>query len=352
MEETAKTRNNAEKIELFKAFFSGLDNVFGTYDPETGRSWQVKQPVTYDTFLAHLLGRRPYGVYLLMDGLTRAIVADFDKDDALPPVDYLNKAKHYGLPAYLETSKSKGFHVWMFFTTNGVKANKARLVANHILEEIEQPGVEIFPKQDFLRPGASFGNFINAPLFGSLVPKKKTVFVDPMTLEPFPNQWDFLDSAERVEEDTLDDIISMNDIREPEIVEPPAGQSPGNGSGPGLGLPPCTQKILVGGVSQYQRVTCFRLAVSLKRMQVPYDMALTVLKAWALKNKPLEGKEIIKESEILAQASYAYERSYAGYGCDTPAISPFCDPTCRVRIWRENSKEIEPGEIDHEPFDG
>jgi hypothetical protein len=60
-----------------------------------------------------------------------------------------------------------------------VKASKARLVIKSILEEIECPETEIFPKQDSLQNGNSFGNYINAPLFGTLVPKNKTVFVDP-----------------------------------------------------------------------------------------------------------------------------------------------------------------------------
>jgi hypothetical protein len=336
-----KKRDNVEKIALFRAFFSGLDTVFGTYDPVTGRSWQVKEPVTDNTILAHLLGRRPYGVYLLMGDRTRAIVADFDHHDFLPPVEYLNSAKHYGLSAYMEVSKSKGFHVWIFFTTNGVKTEKARVVVKHILQEIEQTDVEIFPKQDFLHPETSFGNFINAPLFGGLVPEKKTVFVDPRTLEPYPDQWEFLDSIERTDEDLLDDIITINGFEEPEREATPAGTNGSNGerSGPGLGLPPCIQKILAEGVSRYQRVVCFRLAVAMKKMGMPYDMAIAILKSWALKNKPEEGKEIIQESAILEQASYAYTHFYSGYGCGTPAMSPFCDPSCRVRLWRENNNK-------------
>ena len=55
-------RTASDKIRLFRQFFTGLNTVYGTYDPETGHAWQVKKPVTDDTFLAHLSGRRPYGV--------------------------------------------------------------------------------------------------------------------------------------------------------------------------------------------------------------------------------------------------------------------------------------------------
>jgi len=38
--------------------------------------------------------------------------------------------------------------MWLFFDKQGVIARKARIVVQHILEEIEQPQTEIFPKQD------------------------------------------------------------------------------------------------------------------------------------------------------------------------------------------------------------
>jgi len=52
---------------------------------------------------------------------------------------------------------------------------------------------------------------------------------------------------------------------------------------------------------------------------------------WALKNKPMNGKRVIGEAEIRSQASYAYDHSYAGFGCNSPAIEPFCDPSCSLR---------------------
>jgi hypothetical protein len=63
-----------EKISLFMRYFSGLPNVFGTYDPETGRSWQEKKLVSSETILTHLKGQRHYGVYLLVNDITKAIV--------------------------------------------------------------------------------------------------------------------------------------------------------------------------------------------------------------------------------------------------------------------------------------
>jgi len=281
--------------------------------------------------MAHITGRKPYGVYLLVKDRTRAIAVDFDTNNTLGPMDFVSRAKHYGISSYVERSKSKGHHVWIFFEEKGVPALKARVVVHHILDEIDEPETEVFPKQDVLNSNVRYGNFINAPLFGGLIPHEKTVFVDPTTFEMYPNQWDFLESVERVGEHILDDIIEINNLSIPQ-TEPRPSKSNSAIGGPGrFGLPACAQKMLKDGVSQYQRICCFRLAVHLKRLGLPYDVSVAALKTWSLKNKPNNGKRVILETEILSQTSCAYEKSYVGYGCEDPAIKPFCDPSCPVK---------------------
>jgi len=332
-------RKTEDKIRLFRSFFSGLTNVYGTYDPATGRARQVKTPVTNKVLMAHLTGRQPYGVYLLVKDKTRAIAVDFDTQDRTPLIEFVARANHYGLKAYVERSKSKGYHVWIFFLEQGVVARKARLVVHHILEEIEQSGTEMFPKQDHLDGDMRYGNFLNAPLFGALLPKGKTVFLAPPSFHPYPNQWDFLESAKRHTESTLDEIIELNELSPAPQHQPP-NPSQGNGGRAKFSLPPCARKMLNDGVSQFQRVGCFRLAVHFKRLGLPHDLAVAALKTWAMKNRPVNGKGVIRESEILSQTSYAYEHPYSGYGCNSAAIEPYCEPTCSVKKWREEKKAI------------
>ena len=332
-----KNRSNGAKIALFRCFFSGLSTVYGTYDPATGRSWQVKRNVTDHTIYAHLKGKFPYGVYLLDKDCIRAIAVDFDNLDAFPPIEFINAAKHYGLSAYIETSKSKGFHVWIFFSNKGVKAYKARRVVKNILEEIGHPQTEVFPKQDVLDTQASYGNFINAPLFGGLVPKGKTVFLDPMTFEPYSNQWDFLETVTKHDEFILDDIMEINDLGMKPENEPVSVKTPTKGLN-FYSLPPCARIMLQDGVTKNQRCCCFRLAVHFKRLGIPFDGAIALLKNWAKKNKPMDNKSIITEQEIVAQASYAYKRSYSSYGCETAEIKPFCQPECPLNLTKIRSK--------------
>jgi hypothetical protein len=239
--------NSRDKIALFRELFTGLDSAYGTYDLETGRSRQVKALVTPGVMLDHLTGRKPYGVYLLVKEKTGAVAVDFDNVDRLPVMEFVGSARHYSLEPCVEVSKSRGYHAWIFFR-EPVPAWKARTVVRNILEEIGMPGVEVFPKQDSVADGG-YGNFINAPLFGRLVPKGRTVFVSPETFEPYPSQWDFLKGTIRHPEQELDDIIEMNGLESPEPVIRRGADASVAGR---FGLPPCSRKMLSFGVASFR----------------------------------------------------------------------------------------------------
>lgn len=331
MAKTAQPRQTDAKVRIFRQCFTGLLNAYGTYDRHNGRVRQVKQHVSNAVILAHLQGRRPYGVYLLVRDRTRAVVADFDVDDPEPPMEFLANAKRYGLAAYIERSKSKGFHVWMFLDEGGMSAAKARLVVRHILEEIGEPATEIFPKQDRLMGDTRFGNFINAPLFGDLVPRGRTVFVDPGDpTKPLPDQWGLLEAVKRVPERLFDEIIEINELTAHANL-PASRPSSSSNHRRAFGLPPCAQTMLADGVTDNQRVACFRLAVNLKRAGLPFDSAVAVLRDWATRNRPAGGKRTIQEDEIIAQAACAYGREYRACGCEDPAVRPFCKTGCWVK---------------------
>jgi len=334
-------RTTAEKLAIYKSLFTGLQEVYGTYDPGTGRVRQVKEPVTDEVLLAHLQGKQPYGVYLLMKDTIRALAVDFDHDQLCYPLVFRAESRRHEMFSYIERSKSKGYHVWMFFPEPGVSARKARRVASHILTAIGQPNVEIFPKQDVLDENIAYGNFINAPLFGALVPKGRTVFVHPAKpRQPYPDQWELLSGVQRIEEAKLDEVIRSCDLAQPgrpEQVCDAAGSS--NGADElmkSFGLPPCAQRMLAEGVCDLQRVSCFRLAVDLKRAGFPFDLAVTLLQAWTRKNRPQNGKRILTAKEVQKQAEDAYEKPYRSCGCEDPAVAPYCDERCPLHAARKS----------------
>ena len=331
---SVSTNKTAAKIEIFRRCFSGLPQVYGTYDPATARARQVKEPVTDQVILNHLTGKQSYGVYLLIGNRTRALAVDFDIDDIGKPAAFVDYACKYGIPAYVEPSKSKGYHVWIFFQEDGVLARKARLVAKKILSDIHSEGIEIFPKQDSLDTNVTYGNYINAPLFGSLVAKGRTVFLDMAEFAtPYTDQWNFLKNVQHISEEKLDEIISENSLDGGENnrqIAPVNNGKTVQSSSSAFGLPPCARRMLAEGVSFHQRVACFRLAINLKRIGMPQDLALIILQAWAGKNQPINGKRIIIDSEIKSQTQYAYSNSYRGLGCESLPISDFCDTECPI----------------------
>ncbi len=339
MTTTASTtsRDNAAKLAIFRRSFSGLTHVYGSYDPATGVVCQIKAPVTDAVLLAHLTGRQPYGVYLLVGDKTRAIAADFDQDDLAAPMAIVRSATGYGLSAYLERSKRKGYHVWFFLSEQGVLAWKARAVLKHMLEEIGKPDTEVFPKQDRLVTPNQYGNFINAPLFYRSIREGRTVFLDPQDpSKPSIDQWDLLDSVERISECKLDELIEINDLTRPVNPTPPARRTDGTEEHRSFVLPPCAQRMLNEGVSANQRVACFRLAVQFKRIGLPFDIALPTLRAWAMKNTPPPDKRIITPEEIESQTRSAYEGTYRSFGCEDPAIMPFCDAACPANTRKQS----------------
>ena len=339
MQASHTTRTTDQKLAIFEACFTGLKHVYGTRDPDTGRARQVKAPVTERVILRHLKGEEPYGVYLLVGDQTAAVVADFDEEDTWPPLEFIRQARHYGIDAYLERSKSKGWHAWIFTTLPGVPAVKGRLVAKAILADIGKPATEVFPKQDRLADSTRYGNFIYTPLFGTLVSEDRTVFVDPdQGLKTHPDQWEVLENVRRVTEKQLDEIIEINELgrhapTQP-ISKPPAASV---GVASTFGLPPCAKRMLAEGVSQYQRVACFRLAVQLRKAGIPEDIAVAALIAWAAKNRPIGDKGIITDAEISQQTHWAYTRDYHGCGCEDPAILPYCQSPCPVASPKGNN---------------
>ncbi len=334
MADTQKQRTRQDKLEIFRSCFTGLNKVYGTYNPRTGRAYQVKELVIDQVFIRHLTGKKPYGVYLLVKDRVKALAVDFDEGDLTPPMEFLAAAKNYGIATYIESSKSKGFHVWMFFERNGVLAEKARLVTQCILEEIGKPDTEIFPKQDRLETDVQYGNFINAPLFGALVPKGKTVFLDETNpIHPYRDQWELLENVGRIPESLLEEIIEINDLHRT-VKNPlhPKHQPKPLGTYSSFGLPPCAQRMLVEGVTDYQRVACFRLAVQLKKTGLPEDITVAALAAWATKNQPNVEKRIITEQEIVHQTRCAYTKNYRACGCSDPVVSIFCHTGCPVHV--------------------
>jgi superfamily II DNA or RNA helicase len=219
--------SSRDKIKLFRTLFRGREDVYAVFwfnertgkkgyspaceDPWSLRKGKAKQylPFTDKVILSHLTGEKIIGVYpLLKDDTCCFLTCDFDKEGwALDALAFLNICKDYGVPAYLERSRSgNGGHVWIFFSVP-VPATLARQLGIRLLKEtmVVRADMDLasydrfFPSQDFL-PRAGFGNLIALPLQKKSRALGNTEFlnVDDSELRPWPDQWCFLSQIKRL----------------------------------------------------------------------------------------------------------------------------------------------------------
>lgn len=322
-----KQLSTQEKITLFFKYFRGLPSAYGTYDPTTAKYRQVKEPVTEEVIYNHLAGLAPYGFYLLEGDKTRVGVIDVDQDEIQLVQDIYFRGLHYELSPLIEISKSKGYHFW-FCLNDNVLAWKVRAVLSMILEDVGHPEIEVFPKQDEILSG-SFGNFINAPLFGNAVKKSRTVFLDPANnFQQIQDPWELLQNLSRHTESQLDELIKLNDLTSQQKNHTTQQKHPSQNGYP---LPVCIRTLLTSGTRFNQRIAAFRLAVNLKRLGLPQDLVTSLLLEWRLKNQPNVDKRIITIQEVESQVDWAFQKPYTGIGCEEGVISQYCESSCQIK---------------------
>jgi len=174
---------------------------------------RIKQPLTSGVILRHLEGRHRLSIYpLLPDNTTFFAAVDINETDLQKIQAYLDVAHTYEVPTYVEVSKSRGYHLWTFFT-EPIPAVAARELIKRILRDTDLPeAIKIFPRQPDLSSPENLAEYINAPLFGQDVRNGRTVFLNE-EFQPHPNQWEFLANVEKATPEQLEGIIKLNDIK-------------------------------------------------------------------------------------------------------------------------------------------
>ncbi|CAM2967160.1 hypothetical protein SAMN05444143_11047 [Flavobacterium succinicans] len=240
------TSAEMNKVQLFKSVFTAREDVFAVrwekgsksgympayfYDPYRYRVHKMNGgnfqnyvdkeylPFTEKEIEKHLNGEQHIGVYpLLKDNTSWFIVADFDKVDWVGDCKkFINACNEKEIPAYLERSRSgKGGHVWIFFEQPYPAIKSRRL----FISILEQTGVfslfdksssfdRMFPNQDFLS-GKGFGNLIALPLYKKTYEQGNSCFIDMESLEPIPNQWNFIKNIQKISTIKLDELYQIH----------------------------------------------------------------------------------------------------------------------------------------------
>lgn len=160
---------NDDTVKAFAALFAGRADVNGRL-AKGGKGYQDKRPVTLAVYRAHLEGRSypdsSLGIYPLRDDNTVWwVCGDLDLGDEASAWRVVGALDRLGVRGYVEVSKSKGHHVWVFFAAPTPAYAARRLMARARREAGVAFG-EIFPKQDEVTVEAPYGNFVHLPYCG------------------------------------------------------------------------------------------------------------------------------------------------------------------------------------------
>jgi hypothetical protein len=144
----------------FASLFRGRTDAYGSEDGGC-----VKQPVTSDLIADHLAGETPIGVYPMFqhDGEWVCVwgCSDIDIDDLSQARGLQEALAAAGVTAFVERSRSKGYHVWVFADQPvPAWAMRRMLLCAHQVANI--PAREVNPKQESLQPN-QFGNYVRLP---------------------------------------------------------------------------------------------------------------------------------------------------------------------------------------------
>lgn len=233
-----------KQTQLFMSLFRGRTDVYARHWKKNGKSgyspayefnWgefmahkarggnlsnfpnKKKLLLTLEVIKSHLEGIQAIGIYpLLEDNTSYFIAADFDKENwQTESINLIKICKQFGIPAYLERSRSgSGAHVWIFFEEK-YSATKSRSLMLELIRkalnlsefEKEVSFDRLFPNQDY-HTNVGFGNLIALPLQSTRLELGNTAFLNPETLEIIPDQWKYLETIQKLSQQKFDNLYA------------------------------------------------------------------------------------------------------------------------------------------------
>ncbi len=243
-EQVTSSSSPQDKINLFMSLFRGRDDVYAKrwqnkigksgYSPVCLNEWvnricskpKIKcsdcenrnyAVLDFAAIDSHLRGKTVLGIYpMLLDETCYFLAMDFDDEGWQKDVSVLRDiCNTMDIPFAIERSQSgNGAHVWFFFKEQISAATVRKfgtLLLTHAMSkrhEIKFSSYDrLFPNQDTL-PKGGFGNLIALPLQATARKNSNSVFIDEK-FQPYKDQWNFLSTIRRLEEEDIERYISQ-----------------------------------------------------------------------------------------------------------------------------------------------
>lgn len=175
-----------EIIDDFITLFRGRGDCYGS---EEGGC--IRRPLDRTVFANHLQGITGIGVYPAVPASTPFCVwgcSDIDFEDLGAARLLQRTLEMAGIASFVERSRSKGYHVWVF-SSEPVPAETMRRALLVVHQVADYPAREVNPKQSDVSIN-KVGNYVRLPYLGGLVgtPERRVILDDndqPMPLMQF-----------------------------------------------------------------------------------------------------------------------------------------------------------------------
>lgn len=172
-------------VTAFMSLFDGNREAYGTEDGGCVRCSSAEWRTAIER---HLDGDAPIGVYPMWVNMVKWACVDFDEGQEDSWIHARNLSALLGrlkVTAWIEPSRSKGYHVWVFFTSwqKAAPVRRSLKVACHL---VGAPRREVNPKAEHLEPGV-LGNYVRLPYPKGATDRRIVVDDDhkPLSLDAF-----------------------------------------------------------------------------------------------------------------------------------------------------------------------
>lgn len=175
-----------QTIDSFVTLFRGRGDCYGS---EEGGC--VRKPLDRSVFADHLQGIAGIGVYPAVPASTPFCVwgcSDIDFEDLGAARLLQRTLEMAGIVSFVERSRSKGYHVWVF-ASEPVPAETMRRALLVVHQVADYPAREVNPKQSDVSIH-KVGNYVRLPYYGGLrgTPERRVILDEhdqPMPLDGF-----------------------------------------------------------------------------------------------------------------------------------------------------------------------